>query len=522
LGFAAALAAVAALGAAALHWPMPLHPASWEVLALFTPSHGWAFDHIARMLCGELPWSETTARLGWPRAQHLSFIAWGPAVLVAPLNRWLGPAVAVNAAAILLPVAAGLAAAGYARRAVGAGAVAAAAAGLVFAFCPPMIAALANGQLCKGNLWGVAAGAWAFEVAVVAWWGLPIFAATVFAATFSEPTYGILLSLLLPVRGAWLMITRRGATLVLVPVAGAVFAAILLVARGYYTDDSGVASAFAPTGVASPDDWRNYVQWIATPGGLTLGRTYVASVRHGVHVDYLGIPAILALFLAWRGKGRAAIVALVVTGLLVAVGPWLVTDAGPVRVGGRMLSLPVRWLTAAGFPLAQSGTYYRAMALTWLGVALAVGASGRWAPLWLGLLLADTLRVTSTLWPIPSRPIPGLGTFAAMGDVKNRGPVGELTMAQGNFELGEHMFAAAFHGRPVSAIPADTRLPPPGDVDRAVRTGNRGAVLQALAGTGWAIAVWRAGDPDRPLAAYTAVLGEGTGDDAYRWWPVGG
>jgi hypothetical protein len=97
---AALIAAVVALAlSTALLWPMPLHLTEHMVDGFFHGGHVWCFAHMAEMLHGSADWQ--TDQIGWPYEVQLRFIAWAPAVLVAPLQELLGPIGAYNVALLL-------------------------------------------------------------------------------------------------------------------------------------------------------------------------------------------------------------------------------------------------------------------------------------------------------------------------------------------------------------------------------------------------------------------------------------
>lgn len=121
-------------------------------VSAFNLPHLWAFDHAARMLVGERPWSLQTDVVGYPGPVEARIIAWAPILMTVPLRPLLGPVGAYNLVLLLAPTLAGLAAFAWLRRLVGPG-VAAVAGALPFATSPYLLGCLAAGQICKAQIW---------------------------------------------------------------------------------------------------------------------------------------------------------------------------------------------------------------------------------------------------------------------------------------------------------------------------------------------------------------------------------
>jgi hypothetical protein len=420
---------LAAAGVAWLHGPLFAAPGAAVAAGQFTGTHGWGIAHIAGWLGGDGTALAWTGEATHPRVAHAAFIAWGASLLAAPVEWWAGPVFAVNAATLLAPLPGVLVAAALARRLVGAGPVAAAAAGLVFALGPPVVGALANGQICKAETWALALGPLVVLGAAERWGAAALAGVAAAAAVFSEPTYAVIAAPVMAVLGVWAVAERpaperRGAA-VRVGVALAQTALVDLLARDYYAEGDG--ALHRPAAAVPLEDTALYLRQVALPARVVAGDGYVATDAFSAHVDYVGVPALLVLGAAvgvlWRGaRGSAALAlgGLAAAGLALALGEWAVTADGPLRVAGAPVPLPARALAVAGFPLADSGQYYRAIGLVWLAVAVGVGALGRLgrggpalAVLAAGLVLGDGLRATAGLWPIPVDPLAGFRCLPA-------------------------------------------------------------------------------------------------------------
>jgi hypothetical protein len=475
----AGCAAVCAL-VAVLHGPMFTAPGEYLGVGSFHPSHVWCFDHITRGLAGEVPLDGWTDRIAFPGRVAARFIAWVPALISAPLNPLFGPLAAYNLSMVVSCALAVPFVWALAHRSLGASNEGAVAAGVLYAVSPPVIGALANGQTCKAQVWTVPAVLLAVHVAATveggARFGLALIGVAVaaVAAAFTEPTYALLLALVLPfwglAVGAGQPTWRDGAwSVARAALASGVVAGCFLVAARYYDVPEDV-SGFVPSRRLGLEGAINQLQQqvsIDVLVGLGASRFNTTGT---VHVGYLGVPALLVVLVAWvTGRLRTVgpTLPLLVVGVVIALGEWLAVGEQLYRSNGSVYALPAAWLGELGFPLARSGQYYRAMVLVWLGVALAAsvgfGAAGegarghavrRWGPVAVAaLLLADGLRVTASAWPFPVERDSGHEVWAELAADPVPGGVLDFPLQVGNHALGVNMLAGAYHGRPVPAVP---------------------------------------------------------------------
>jgi len=478
-GWAAAAVVVAT---ALLHGSLLLSPATRITHTQFAGTHGWALDRMAALLAGAATWSSWTPAVSFPDVTYVAHIAWVPGLVAAPFNWAFGPVVGLNAATVLSPALAVPVVSALARHWRRATPASAALAGALFALSPQAIGALANGQLCKAQLWAVAIVPLAISLGGRSWTGLlaaPLLAAS---SVYTEPTYALLGALLVVPVGAWeAWRERRLVVAARLLLAAAAVGAVDLVAKRYY----GVATGalYVPAHPVPINWFEHYLLQVATPVTLVTGRAYEARLDLVGHVDYVGpgALAVLAVALVCRGTGRGLVALAAALGLVLALGEWLVTLDGPVRVGGRELALPARALAAVGFPLADSGQYYRALVLAWLAVALAVAsARPRVAALLALVLVGDGLRATRNLWPVPAADYSAAHCFTPLS--RNPGKVGQrlrrcqqlveecatwvpivteggswrldLPRKPGLYEAGRRELATALDGLPTSDPPA--------------------------------------------------------------------
>ena len=317
----------------------------------------------------------------------------------------------------------------------------------------------------------------------------------------------------------------------------------MLPARLYLGDlrQAGMLLAFEPraSGVTQLTALP-YPVPMAQPEGLFLGLGGLAQQAWDAsHVVYLGLPMlVLGVLLGLRrGPGRAAGWALLLGGIIVALGPMLVSGDAFVLWDDRRLRLPAALLEALHYPTRTSGMYYRAVVLAALGLPLLV-ASGWprrrawwWAALaWLLALLhvGDGWRITRELWPPPSGPVPGEALLVAMAEDPQPGAVLDLPIEGGTWEGGNAMIAATIHGRATTAMPRQTSvryLPQTARLatlfERALAAEEPLLAQALLADRGFRYLCWRPwlGEHGR-LAALEGALGPALGDEQLYCWPL--
>ncbi len=439
-----------------LHGKTVLSLATSIPAAAFTTSHAWCFDHIRRMLVGELPFATVTDRLGFSDSLGVAFIAWGPAVLVAPVGQLFGPVVAINVASLLAPPLAALATYAWARSRE-LPVTAAALAGALFALAPPLTSALANGQLCKANVWAVPLCLASIDLAARRPWLAPVSGLVLAVSLFSEPTFAVIASLLAVPYGlerVWSS-PRRLTALIGVALAGASWLPALFFAQGYYT--SGIGSAFAPAGSVDSGHAAATLAGSVPLLELLLGRDYAVTTQLTTHVGYAGVVLLLGTLYAAAHHPLARVGAgLVAIGAVLALGEYAVDGGAHLRVSGKLIELPARWLADAGFPFARSGQYVRWLVPAWLGGALALGALHALKPraAWVlsALLALDGLRATAGLWPLASFEVVGARDFATLSSVDPGLRTLDMPGLGGNFGSGLAQMRAALHGHPSDAV----------------------------------------------------------------------
>ncbi|MCB9760621.1 MAG: hypothetical protein H6739_12335 [Alphaproteobacteria bacterium] len=538
------LALVATAVTLALHHPvLPLARTHVPVSA-FHPGHVFIFDHIARMVTGDAPWSLVTERLAYPVGAELRPIAWVPALLTLPFRPLLGPIGAYNAVVWMSPALSALAAWGLIRRLTGAGPLAAAGAALPFALSPFALGCLASGQTAKVQLWALALPLWAASVALERpRLGLPLLAGTVVAASFTSPSLTLQLPFALGlVALGGLSLGWRGAA----RGAGALGVAALSMLPAYLFFR-------AVTGGHDPDGPVQALQPALRPTLMEDIGNAIARLRATLlpfpelpveptdtaHLTVLPWPILVVALLAlpWSRKGRWIGLGLAIAGFLLASGEYLWWAEGFVEVGGHLLGLPALYLGRLGYPLSDSGMYYRAIATTTLGLSILLAAAAARVGGRRGALLAvlvglaataEAVRVTAPLWPrAPYAPIPA-ALAARMAEDPVPGAVLDLPMEHHGNHAEGYMLAAVQHGRATIGAPLLLRpedLPHLAALERdvvaALEAEDPDAALRAL---GFRYVVWHPigwdGGPGE--ADVAAALGPGTLEEGVRWWRVEG
>ncbi|MCB9791258.1 MAG: hypothetical protein H6741_00890 [Alphaproteobacteria bacterium] len=521
----------------ALHHPVLGLAGSHVPDSAFHPGHAWLFDHVARVLSGERPASLVTDRLAWPVGAELRPIAWGPALLAAPLRALLGPIGAYNLVVWLSPALSVLATAGLLRRVTPAGPWEAAAAALPFALSPFALGCLASGQVAKLQLWCLSLPLWAVASLLEGERRGPAtlaLAASVLLASFTSPS----LTLQLPFALGVLVLLWAGRSRARWALGGWVLliaAAAMLPAWSFYspvteghpldgpvqalqpalrpTLDKDIARAVAriPTtlwpAAQLPQDPTDTPQVTVLPWPLLLATLALVAAR--LRARALARPLLLGL-------------SLTIVGVLLASGEFLYWGEQPVTVAGRHLGLPALYLGELGYPLGSSGMYYRAIATATLGlsVLLAAGAArlpGRWGPALAGLIalgsVGEAVRVTAPLWPRPPAETLDPALSAEMAADPVPGAVLDFPLVHHGNRAERYMLASVSHGRSTNGAPLLLRpedLPYLAqlveDVEGALVSTNPARALSQM-GVRWV--VWHPiscdGGPDR--VALEAALG---------------
>ncbi len=534
---AAVVAATVALGLiASLLWPMPLH-LSHMVDGFFNGSQVWCFSHMADMLTGDAGWQ--TDRIGWPYTVQLRFIAWAPAVLVAPLQDTLGAVGAYNVALLLsFPLAALTGT--WLISLTGARPAAAAAGGLVFAFSPVALGFLAAGQIEKTQLWTLALALSVLVCATRRWRWLPLVPAAGLLVGFTSPTFAMFLPLAAGLWAAWAVWTARGWLWPGIRAAAALglLAGALVWLRPHYDYSPGPRQlyAFAPS-TTPPGTHADLLPMVARVDDMLLGAEQpVSDSRRGsqsVQVAYLGWPLLVAggALSVTRFVGRGLGWGTLLTGAVLSLGPRLADHDGFVqRADGSELLLPALLLSELGYPIARSGMYYRFLVLAGLGggVLIAAGSGRRWWLAWLlaAAVIGDGLHQTADLWPRPSAPVPGRAALERMALDLSPGAVLAFPLKVDDHGGGEQMLLATIHGRPTNGLPRDMQRQPP-TLDaldwmaEAAAAEDGAAVLEAH---GVRYVLWlswlRPRRDDLTLDEVEAVLGEPQQDGALLWWAL--
>ena len=495
-------------------WPLAVRVGAWHHPSAFGASHAWFGLHLHEVLSAHASLSPTTA-LGFPVEREGRFIGWLPALLAQPLVPLVGALTAHQLLEVLALPASAAAAALLIGRWTRASPAVVVGAAVLYACSPYLLATLAMGETPKLQAWCLPLFLWCFDRAHLERRGWAALALVVLATSFTSPYYGLALPLLAVGLG---LRAPRAALGALVCTALALIPAWL-----YYRGIPDVLqdALFQPAmrGRGGPE--LPEPAPVATFSSLLLARSPDRSAFEALHVSYLGLPALVVAVVATRrARGLGVGIALVVGGVLLAMGPWL-------AVGGQLTSVPLpAWgLEALGYPYAWGGLYFRLVLLAALGLSiwLAAGLAGRRrAGVWMGVLvlvqLADGLRV-SGLAPYALERVPARELLGQLRE----GAVLQLPIQEGPSQVhGQRgVLHALSHGRPTNSLPRDLIGPEAVAQRQLVRsTLGRPDSAELLRAAGFGAVVL-----DRTLESDTTVygglrrLGEAAGDeDDLRVW----
>ncbi len=424
----------------------------------FHPGHVWVVDQVAEMLFGSESMSGITRRIGFPDPVQLRLIGWVPLLLAAPLVGLMGAPAAMWVSIILGFLVSGIVTMVLIRRVTGADTWSASAAGLVYVLSPFALGVLANGQLAKMQLWCLPLLLLLADQLLLderkARLAVGVFLAAL-ALGFTSPSVGLVMPLALGVwvifRTPWKSVAWRWPLCVL-----ALAALGMVPAWWMHTAPSEVVAGLLPAapvpGLRSPP----HLSPVATASGLLgLSIPWDASRSAINNVATLGLPAVVGGLLAVLMRPRHAVLGLglFVSGTLLALGP-------SVHWASMKWLLPAELLVRMGYPLEQSGMYYRFVQVASLGLALCCAVTAlrwprqaRWVALVLGLgTVVDGLRVTAPLWPRTIQPIAHRPLYALMARDEVSGAVLELPLSHLDTEGERRLVGQLIHGRPTSVL----------------------------------------------------------------------
>ncbi len=532
-----------------LVWPLPLGLSDHYLYGRFTASHVWFFDQVSQMLTGATPWSTSRDRVGFPGTYYIPIIGWSAALVAGVLTPLMGPFGAFSLVQILSPVAATLAAYALIRRVTEAPAWTASACSLLFGLSPTVLGSLANSQIAKVQHWVLPLALLALLALLRGprlWAPLCAWVLVIVAGSFSGPDYVLHLSVLLV---PWILweLSRAGADVREGAGRGllAMVSAGLAVAPSWYYYDAGLHPGVIPA-VAPATPVAAGVSEIPCPVAdpllVLFGGTGGGDPLTAVHVAYLGIPALVALALLGRRRGRGASLGwlTLLLGVCLALGPWLASSGRYVTIAGLGMPLPAMLLELVHHPIARSGMYYRFMVSASLGLAL-VAAAGlssftglssrlRLALAWglVAVLVGDSLWETRALWPRPIRPLTAWTLDRLMAEDPVPGAVLELPFGPWDVDVPEAVMASAvIHKRRTTGLPRSTMGLQAEErllswLNLAAQAASPCAARAALAARGVRYMVWRDPKPDAPprLTWLEEAFGPGAVIDGERYWTL--
>lgn len=183
-----------------------------------------------------------------------------------------------------------------------------------------------------------------------------------------------------------------------------------------------------------------------------------------VHMWFPGWSVLVLAMLGWRGGRRWWV--LVVSGVLLSLGPILqLTPDQPLRVGGHVIALPLRWLGLLP-GLANLHIHYRFAALAILGLGGLAAAGTARLPPWMRAVAVAAVVGELGAWGAPmlsAGPSPDTTACALLSDLP---PGAVLDLPGSRQEL--RLFAQHCHGR---AVAEGVNRPYPGRVRHTLSAG---------------------------------------------------
>lgn len=458
-------------------------------------SHIWVMDwtlrHLAQGDASAL--ISRTAEAGYPVPRDLRSVGGAALLLYAPLRLLLSPLAAGTLTHWLIFSVTGLFTHGALGATTDASPWTRAAAATAFAVGPTVLSTLGMGELSNTQAWVLPAFLWAAAVTLpleldrpVRLSRAPLAALVGLVGGLSSPYYTLALPLIAGVWALAAVLRRRAAGLLpAVALVGALGVGMLPVGAYYGGGAAGGSDSLvnpaprarigAPQGDPLPQPAP-----VATPSSLVFGTDQAPrSAYEASHVSYLGlglVGAALAFGLR-RTRGRGLGLALLLGGVVLALGPWLAAGGHYLLVGGRALILPVWLLEQVGYPTRQGGLYFRYAVVAELGlvVLLAGGLAGRrhaaalaWALA--AIHAADSVRDTMPRWPLQAEAVADLDVLQAMAPAGSAGLAPDVMTADGavlelpiqgptDGHFGQaSVLRALFHRRPTTGLLRDVRL----------------------------------------------------------------
>ena len=493
----------------------------------FHPGHVWAADHVSEMLVGDESWSGVTQRIGFPETVHLRLIAWVPLLLAAPFGWVLGVPASLWVMIVLGLFATGAVTMALIRRVVELDSISAASLALVYTFCPFSIGVLANGQLAKMQLWCLPLLLWFADKLLRddesrTASAIGLFLSAVVMA-FNAPSIGLVMPFALMV---WVVLrTPSRQAWIWAVVALGVAALGMLPAWWMHTTSSSLTVGLLPAapvpGLQSPA----HLSPVATVSGLLGLNQHWDGTRSAINnVAVLGWPALVGGLLSVFAWSRSAVLggSLLLVGVLFSLGP-------SVEYGGYVWRLPAEVLDRLGYPLQDSGMYYRFVQVASLGLAVSCATvvarwptvSRRVAIAFGVLVFVDAYRVTDSLWPRPIRSIQHQDVYTAMASDPTPGAVLELPLAHIDTEGERRLVGQLIHRRPTTVLARNMVVQGQPRLERlsaAVRSANAQRELQQM-GVRYVL-LHRSRSNRALLQSLTQTLGRPQQDGGLAVWVV--
>ena len=170
--------------------------------------------------------------------------------------------------------------------------------------------------------------------------------------------------------------------------------------------------------------------------------------------NYLGWVTLVALILGWRHRRTYAFggwFILLLSGMLIAMGPYIRLDGAVILFGEHPIHLPASTIDFL-FPLFSITAMhsYRYSAVVCIALAvLAARGMRRWTPVWMLAIALETLIVAPQPYPQYTTTIPQSPTLRRLRDMPDAAVFSFPIAKENLYDLGRVLLAQTIHEKPI-------------------------------------------------------------------------
>ena len=170
--------------------------------------------------------------------------------------------------------------------------------------------------------------------------------------------------------------------------------------------------------------------------------------------NYLGWVTLVALIVGWRHRRTYAFggwFILLLSGMLIAMGPYIRLDGAVILFGEQPIHLPASTIDFL-FPLFSITAMhsYRYSAVVCIALAvLAARGMRRWTPVWMLAIALETLIVAPQPYPQYTTTIPQSPTLRRLRDMPDAAVFSFPIAKENLYDLGRVLLAQTIHEKPI-------------------------------------------------------------------------